>query len=172
MKQRIMIFQFRGKNIEIIEEYKYLGVIMTLNNSFRMCKEQLFQQGRTTMYGLIAKWCKFNLPVDVKLELFDGMVLPIIMNGCEVWGHKPLKYMENLHITFLKHILNVRKTTWNVIIYGELAKYLISIHIKSRMMNYWSRVITGRQNQLSYVMYQCLYKLYNVNCFKLPWLKF
>ncbi len=57
-------------------------------------------------------------------------------------------------------------------IYEELGKYPVSIHIKTRMVNYWSSVITGKQDKLSYVMYQCLYKLYNENSFRSPWLKY
>ncbi len=69
---------------------------------------------------------------------------------------KPIKDIENVRVTLLKHILNVRKTTCNAMIYGELGKYPISTQIKSRMVNYWSRVITGKQDKLSYIMYQCL----------------
>ena len=46
------------------------------------------------------------------------------------------------------------------------------IHIKTRMLNYWSRLLTGKQDKLCYVMYQCLIKMYNENTFKSPWLKY
>ena len=124
------------------------------------------------MYSLIAKCRKFDLPIDLQLELFDAMVLPIITYGCEVWGYKISKDVENVHVTFLKHILNVRKTTCNAMVYGELGKYPVSVHIKTRMLNYWSRLITGKQIKFCFVVYQCLLKLYNENTFRSPWLSY
>ncbi len=43
------------------------------------------------MYSLIAKCRKFDLPIDIQLEMFDAMVLPIIMLGCELWGFNAAK---------------------------------------------------------------------------------
>ncbi len=92
---------------------------------------------KRAMYSLIAKCRKFDLPIDLQLELFDAMVLPIITYGCEIWGYRTIRDIENLHITFMKHILHVRKTTCNSMVYGELGKYPINTHVKSRMLNYW-----------------------------------
>ena len=39
-------------------------------------------------------------------------------------------------------------------------------------MNYWGRIITGKHDKLSYVMYQYLLKLYNANKFKSQWLDY
>ena len=85
------------------------------------------------MYSLKAKCRKLDLPIDLRLELFDAIVLPVIMYGCEFSGFKVIKDVENLQVTFLKHILNVRKTTCNAMVYGELSKYPVSVHIKTRI---------------------------------------
>lgn len=29
----------------------------------------------------------FNLPVTCQLELFDKIVVPVLLYGCEVWGN-------------------------------------------------------------------------------------
>ena len=110
------------------------------------------QQGRRAMYSLIAKGRKFSLPIDLQLELFDAMVLLIITYGCEIWGYKVLKVIERVHLTFLKHILGVKKTTCNLMVYGELGKYPVNTYIKSRMLSYWLRLINGKQRKLSYIV--------------------
>ena len=68
--------------------------------------------------------------------------------------------------------MNVRKTTCNAMVYGELGKYPTSTHVKTRMLNYWLRLITGKQDKICYVMYQCLLRLYNEHTFKPPWLDY
>ena len=146
-------FQFKGQIIEIGDEYKYLDIVMNSNGNFKTCQEQLCQQGRRAMYSLIAKCRKFNLPIDLQLKLFDAMVLPIITFGCEIWEYRVIKYTKHFHVSFLKHIMNVRKTTCNVMVYGELDKYPVSIHIKTRMLNYWSKLLNGKQDKMSSMMY-------------------
>lgn len=78
----------RNALFEIVEECKYLEVTMNHNGNLRLCQDRLCQQGRRAMYSLTAKSRKFDLPIDLQLELFDTMVLPIITYDCEVWGFK------------------------------------------------------------------------------------
>ncbi len=55
------------------------------------------------MYALIGKCRKLGFPIDLQLELFDRMIVPIMVYGCEVWG--PENYIETEN-----YILNVCKT--------------------------------------------------------------
>ncbi len=121
------------------------------------------------MYSLIVKYRQLNLPIDLQLGLFDAILLPVITYGCEVWGYKVLKAIQVVHLTFLKHILGVKKTTY--IVYGELGKCPVNLHIKSRILSYWSMLINGKQGKISHIMYQCVLKLYDENTLKSPWLK-
>ena len=41
-------------------------------------------------------------------------------------------------------------------IYAELGRYPLEITIKTRMIAYWSRIISGSQNKLSYMSYHKL----------------
>ena len=165
-------FQFKGEKIEIVNEYKYLGVTLNYNGGFKICQEYLCQQGRRAMYSLIAKCRKFSLPVDLQLELFDAMVLPVLTYGCEIWGYTVYKEVESVQLTFFKYILGIRKTTCNLMAYGELGKYPVNVHIKSRILNYWLRLINGKQSKLSFIMYQCLLKMHDENRFRSPWIKY
>ncbi len=50
---------------------------------------------------------------------------------------------------YLKYILAVHKNTCKDIVYGELAVYPVDIVIKTRMISYWTRLITGKQSKLA-----------------------
>ena len=43
------------------------------------------------LYGLLAKSHNLNLPVDLQLQLFDQVILPVLLYGCEIWGFENLK---------------------------------------------------------------------------------
>ena len=43
-------------------------------------------------------------------------------------------------------------------IYGELGAYPMSVYIKLRMVNYWSKLINGKDSKLSLILYKYMYK--------------
>jgi hypothetical protein len=42
-------------------------------------------------------------------------------------------------------------------IYGELGRYPMDIDIKVRIISYWARLLTGKQSNLSFYIYKCMY---------------
>ena len=50
-------------------------------------------------------------PIDLQLYLFDHVILPIALCGCEIWGFENGQIIENLHNDFLRQIINLRKST-------------------------------------------------------------
>lgn len=163
-------FKFGTGNIEVVSEYKYLGLTFNYNGRFRRGELELKQQATRAMYALIGKSRKFDLPVDMMLDLFNAMVKPVMLYASEVWGHYVIREIEQLHMKFLKHILYVHKFTSNDIVYGELGEFPIAVDINLAMIGYWTRLITGKTTKLSYVMYKCLLHLDQAGLFTSPWL--
>ena len=71
------------------------------------------------------------------LKLLDSTVLSILLYGSEVWGYSNLDCIEKLHLKFCKILSVVKKSTANVMVYGELGRHPISVQVKSRMLNYY-----------------------------------
>ncbi len=63
------------------------------------------------MYAIIGKCRKLGLPIDLQRELFDRMIVPIMLYGCEVWGPENYIETETLNLKCLKHILGVHGRT-------------------------------------------------------------
>ena len=42
------------------------------------------------MFSILKRSRVLNLPIDIQLTLFDGMVTPILLYGCEALGMKIL----------------------------------------------------------------------------------
>ncbi len=74
--------------LELLHNVKYLGLNINFN-------------GSRNMYGLIGKCRKQSLPIDLQLELFDRMIVPIMLYGCEVWGPENYIETEKLHLKCL-----------------------------------------------------------------------
>jgi hypothetical protein len=61
------------------------------------------------------------------------MVAPILLYGAEVWGYEKNDISETLHLEFWKYIMKVKKCTPNYIVYGELGRVPMSVHINARI---------------------------------------
>ena len=88
-----------------MNEYKYLGIYFCKNNSFVTTKTYIADQGTRAAYNLLAKTRNMHLPIDLQLELFDNLVKPILLYGCELWGSGNIDIIERVQLKFLKHVL-------------------------------------------------------------------
>ena len=164
--KKITKFVLCGEDIEIVDNYVYLGIKFSYNGRFCTAKKQLIKQATKAMYGIFRKARRLDLPVDIQLKLFDSLVLPILMYCCEVWGFEKLEDIEKVHLTFCKRILCVKNSTPNFMIYGELGRFPLKNKIYSRIINYWKRNIDSKEQKLSVIIYKVLFFLYKNDVFK------
>ena len=79
-------FTIGDSNIEIVNNFKYLGVTFTYNGSFNNHIKAQRVLGNGAMFSVMNKIRRYNLPIDLQLDLFDKIIMPIILDGCEAWG--------------------------------------------------------------------------------------
>ena len=131
-------------------------------------------QARKAMFLLFKKASKLQLPVDIQCQLFDHMVLPILLYGSEIWGFQDIKQIEVFHRKFMKYILHLHSCTPSCMVYGELGRTELIVHVKCRMLNFWSNIVTGKRSKFSHIMYKvmrCMHDNSN-NAFHSKWLDF
>ncbi len=71
-------------------------------------------------------------------------------------GFGNLDSIERVQFKFLKHILNIKSSTPNNIVYGETGVFPIEIDIKTRMVAYWAKLIENKINKLALNTYSYL----------------
>ena len=57
-----------------------------------------------------------NLPLDIRLTLFDQTITPILTYSSEIWGNENT---DNIHAEFLRKITKLRKSTPQCMLYAE-----------------------------------------------------
>ena len=97
-------------------------------------------------------YLNIRLPVDIQLKLFDSLVLPILLY-CEVGGFEKLEDIEQVHLTFCKTNLCVKKSTPNFMIHGELGQFSLKYKIYSRIINYWKWNLESKEQKLLVIIY-------------------
>jgi hypothetical protein len=137
-------FTYGGQNLEVVDDYVYLGVTINYNGRFKKAMIKQQTQATRAMYALLNKARKLCLPVDIQLQLFDAVVKPILLYGSEVWGCQNVDIIERVHLKFLKIILNLNKSTATCMVYGELGCYPLRNCVNTRMISYWGRLLNGK----------------------------
>ena len=143
--RKLPVFTYRKNVIEIVHEYLYLGILFNFNGKFNKSSKQLHDKGTRTMFAMLKQANVLNLDNELKLQLFESMVLPVAMYGCEVWGCYDLSVFEKLQLKFLKILLKLKTSTPSVMVYGECGKVPLAIKIKVRMISYWTRLISMQE---------------------------
>ena len=77
--------------MEVVDQYTHLGVTFNYYNTFYKSIEMKISQAKKAMFSLITKSRRLDVPIDITLDLFDKLVLSILIYGSEVWGHSNLK---------------------------------------------------------------------------------
>ena len=60
------------------------------------------------------------LPLDIQVELFDKLIVPILFHGCEVWCPIKTNLASKQRLRFYMIILKLGKPTPTGMVYGEL----------------------------------------------------
>ena len=68
------------------------------------------------MVSLLRKIRVLNLPVEMQIALFNKLIKPILLYGCEIWAVGNIDVIERVQLKFLKMILNLKRN--NTILYG------------------------------------------------------
>ena len=162
---------FCHRHLEVVDEYVYLGVVFNYNGSFTEAIDKQLTQGKKAYYALLSKVYKLRLPVDISLEMFNYLVLPVLLYGCKVWGYSNIEHIEILYRNRIKTLLKVNMNTPNVMVYGETGTFPIVNHINIRIINFYARIVSGKQTKLSFILYKLTRKKQELeNMYNSKWL--
>ena len=147
-------FFINGNELEIVQSYCYLGIILSSCGSFTRAIAALYDKARKALFALQ----KLDTQEDALLtiKLFDTLVLPVLTYGIEVWGpyhinSKNLEkeytlktmfepyHIEKLNVHLCKFILGVSRKSTNDAVRGELGRLPILLLTMKRYLNYAQR---------------------------------
>ena len=165
-------FYLNGECLETVDSQMYLGIMFNYNGSFKKAVKYLYDKASRAMFEILKRSKALRLDIDTTLHMFDTLVTPILLYGCEVWGYDTHPLIEKLHLRFLKLLLHLRKSTPNCMVYGETGRFELYILIRKRALSYWFKLITGNGMKWSSHMYCVLYSYYVEGSLKLPWIAY
>ncbi|CAG7720882.1 unnamed protein product, partial [Allacma fusca] len=95
---------YNGDKIEMVDHYKYLGVIFHRNGGFSKHWQETKKKTKAAVLISTLRSTKTN-DIDIILRLFYSLVSSIPMYGFAIWGANYLEEIEKLQTQFLRRIL-------------------------------------------------------------------
>ena len=123
----------------------------------------LIKLKQNKLFSLIRKTRQLNLTFEVSVELFERLIIPILLYGSEIWGYEDPKQLQTTFNNIMRKFLRLHKTTPMCMINGELGLKEISEYIENRMINFWCNIATGEESKFSTIMYKWTKTLYDKN---------
>ena len=133
---------YRGDPILCVTYYKYLGMMFSSRLCWTVALQTLASQADKAIFKIknTIKNCG-GIPITLALDLFDKIVLPILIYGAEIWGTKYAGPIEAVHIQYCKYILRVSSRMSNAAVMGELGRHPLYIHYFRRCVKCWFNII-------------------------------
>jgi hypothetical protein len=141
------IWYFGALELQNCLSYCYLGTVFSESGSLNAAAETLAGKSKAAMFSLLKSLYKNkSCNIDIMIDLFDKMVVPIAAYNSEVWGAYYIPNnsnfaswfefdnitkcpIEKLHIQFMKMILGVRNKASNWATMSEVGRYPIVLKI-------------------------------------------
>ena len=94
-------------------------------------------------------------------------MLTSITYSCEVCDFENCAEIEKVHLRFCKKISKVSQTTSHYMVYGEMGRYPLNIHINVRMIGFWLKLKSS--SKLSSNVYQLLFTFKESKDLRVKW---
>ena len=156
------IFTINSQKIDNSNTYKYLGITFHKNGSFKPHLDDLACWANKAIFLMN---CKLNIkfiPKRLAILLFDMLICPILLYGCEVWEpYLDINYdkwydnsIEKVHTQFLKRLIGVNRNSSNVIVMGELGRLPLQAKAFNNNINYLKYISLKEDTTLVKQTYQ------------------
>ena len=88
--------------VERVDSFCYLGIIFKYNNTFQLSIQHNIDKSRKALFKRDGTISKCQMPIALELYLFDCLIKPILLYGCDIWGMENFEAIEIFHRNFLR----------------------------------------------------------------------
>lgn len=154
-------FTYGEEVLEMVKEYKYLGIIMDEYLNFNSCSKTLADSGGRALGSIISK-CKLIKDIGFRSysKMYECGVIPIVDYGSAIWGSTKHKHSELIQNKTVRYFLGVHNFTAIPALHGEIGWLPVKYRIYLNKLRLWNRLINMPQERLSK---QIFLDIYNIN---------
>ena len=73
-------------------------VFVMQSGSFADAKKHIAEQANKSVFALLKNIKRLSLPYDIQIDLFNKLIKPILLYGCEIWGMGNIDVIERVQL--------------------------------------------------------------------------
>ena len=162
--EKTKVVHFRGKSVaqtqhvfhigdsvlEVVQRYKYLGLILTETLDYSVTATMVAQAAGRALGLLIAKSkASGGMPYNVFSHLYDTLVQPVINYGAAVWGTQEFSCINAVQHRACRYFIGVGRYTPNPGTQGDMGWKLAPHQQWLPVTRHWCRLINMDENRLN-----------------------
>ena len=158
-KSKIMIFKkgwvfskhecwtFKGKALENVKNFTYLGVNLSMNVSWTRHKEIVKRKGMLILNEIRRTTMSVpDLDPRVTDKMFHTLLVPAISYGSEIWGIGNNTIFCSLQNRYLKNVLGIAHSSANAGVLWEFGAPSIQTTLTKKAIKYWITIRNAQRN--------------------------
>ena len=163
-KSNVMIFGskktgkdkfFLGKDeLKVVEEYKYLGLVVDKDFSWRLHLSKVIEKASKRMRALCGMGIGQGISVRALMRGWEVLVRPLLEYGAEIWGDKVWREGEALQLEMGRRVLGVSKNTTREVVRGELGLSRIRSRRTLLRLKFWVKLLRMEESRLVRKIYE------------------
>ncbi|XP_023227703.1 uncharacterized protein LOC111628194 [Centruroides sculpturatus] len=153
MKSKVVVFRnggklakldkwwFRNDVIQIVSQYKYLGVVFRFNGKFKY-HIQTVKKNAFVKTDKVIQMCRSAKLRNLKdcLRIFNSIVKSSMLYASEVWGYQ-YDELDPVLVNFIKKLFGLSRCTPNYLIFMECSLLPLSFTLLNKCLNWTFRTI-------------------------------
>src|ERR1700722_10272407 len=141
-------FYLGESELEVVANYKYLGLVLDNIFSWKLHLEKTLEKARKRTKALCGLGLREGISAKAVLRGWQVLVRPRLEYGAEIWGEKKWKEGDDLQMEMGRMVLGVSKMTTREVIQGELGLGKLSSRRIILRLRFWSKIIKMKNNRL------------------------
>ena len=143
-------FKVGDNSLELVEQYKYLGVILQEKSNFRYNADTLAKGASRALGSLISKIhhlkdCGFR----TYEKLYYSCVVPILDYSSAVWGFSHFQCLDNVQHRALRYFLGVGRFAPILALHGDTGWLPCRYRRWVNVLRYWNRLVKMDNSRLT-----------------------
>lgn len=139
-----------GKRIEVVKQYKYLGINVTSTLNW---KEHMAIKYLQAVMALNTTWKDFmrnkHVTHSTKYEIYQAVVRSIVCYAAQVWGYMQFQEVERIQTTFLKRLFKLPVYTPGYMLYVETGLAPMHLYTRKLHADYILKIMKGSEKKLA-----------------------
>ena len=158
-------FMYGSSKIEMVDTYKYLGVVLSDHLKHSVIAEVLASAGGRALGAVITKFRNFrNIGFSTFTKMYDTSVVPVMNYASEVWGYKEYNVCEKVQQRAIRYFLGVHSKSPLLSLEGDMGWENLQSRRHINMVKYWNRMVNMSNTRLT----KCVF-LYDKSVCKNNW---